>query len=82
MKEQNWCFTFGYGQEHAHKFVTLSGTFSTARAKMFGLFGPHWSMQYPADDPAFVEAKNMFGWPEIQLTDEQQTICKEMKNDD
>ena len=47
MPEQDWCFTFGYGQQYGPNcYAVFHGTFSTARAQMFEHFGPEWSFQY------------------------------------
>jgi len=47
--EQNWLFTFGYGQAHPNKFVRIWGTFSSAREEMVRRYGSKWSFQYPED---------------------------------
>jgi hypothetical protein len=46
MNKQNWIFTFGVGQTHAHQFVKIYGTHSEAREKMFEIFGDKWAFQY------------------------------------
>lgn len=46
-QEQNWYFTWGYGQAYPNKYVKIFGTHGSAREKMFERFGDRWSMQYP-----------------------------------
>jgi hypothetical protein len=46
-EEQNWYFTFGFGQRHNGKFVKIFGTCDSTRKKMFEQFGDKWSFQYP-----------------------------------
>lgn len=50
MGQENWYFTFGIGQEHAHHYVKISGTFGEARAEMFRRYGPHWAFQYSEEE--------------------------------
>jgi hypothetical protein len=45
-KEQDWFFTWGYGQVFPNKFVRIYGTYMSARNKMAEAFGEKWSMQY------------------------------------
>lgn len=63
---QNWHFSFGSGQEHAGRYVTIHGTFNYARNEMFRHFGAKWSFQYP-DDAEFATAKDRWGWTELPL---------------
>lgn len=49
-KKQLWRFTFGCGQANAGKCQPIYGTFSSARAKMFELWGAHWAFQYSEEE--------------------------------
>ena len=49
-KRDYWYFTFGCGQEHAHTYVKIFGTFGEARTVMFDKYGPRWSFQYSAQE--------------------------------
>jgi len=43
-------FTFGVGQKHAGCIQPINSDDSNkARAKMFEVYGPEWSMEYPND---------------------------------
>lgn len=44
--EEYWIFTFGYGQQHAGKYVKIRGTYEQARKKMFEKYGKGWSFQH------------------------------------
>ncbi|MFI2663686.1 hypothetical protein [Micromonospora carbonacea] len=44
--EQEWLFTFGSGQKHDGRFVRITGTYESARARMLALFGRAWCDQY------------------------------------
>jgi len=46
MKEQNYLFTFGYGQAHPNKFVRIFGTYDSARTEMIRRYGNKWAFQY------------------------------------
>ncbi|KXK63396.1 hypothetical protein AWW66_03520 [Micromonospora rosaria] len=43
---QEWLFTFGAGQQHDGRFVRITGTYATARARMVEVFGRAWCDQY------------------------------------
>lgn len=63
-KEVNdWYFTFGHGQAYPNQYKKLKGTFEVARAKMFQLYGPKWSMQYSEKD--FTQIKDRWGLTEV-----------------
>lgn len=48
---QTWYFTFGFGQEHAGRYVKLTGlTGDEARLRMFELFERRWGFQYDEAD--------------------------------
>jgi len=49
-KEQEWLFTFGYGQPNQNTFVRIWGTFESAREEMFRRHGERWSFQYPSSE--------------------------------
>ena len=50
--EQDWIFTFGYGQEHGPSnydfggYAVFHGTYSSARSQMVAHFGDKWAFQY------------------------------------
>ena len=44
--EQEWLFTFGSGQQHDGRFVRITGTHESARARMVEVFGTAWCDQY------------------------------------
>lgn len=44
--EQEWLFTFGTGQQHDGRFVRITGTHDSARARMVEVFGTAWCDQY------------------------------------
>ena len=44
--DEYWIFTFGYGQEHAGKYVKIKGDYGKAREKMFKKYGNKWAFQY------------------------------------
>jgi hypothetical protein len=44
--EQEWLFTFGSGQQHDGRFVRITGTHDSARARMVEVFGTAWCDQY------------------------------------
>lgn len=47
MGNKRWYyFTFGYGHEHAGKFVKFYGTREATREVMFQEFGDKWAFQY------------------------------------
>ena len=48
-QEQNWIFTFGFGQEHQNQYIKIFGTFDSARQKMFKRYESKWAFQYPAE---------------------------------
>lgn len=48
-KEQNWYFTFGFGQKHEGRYCVINDTYSKARQKMFDEFGKEWAFQYSKD---------------------------------
>lgn len=74
--EQNWYFTFGSGHVHpdspgvnamggeslADKYVSITGTFESARAVMVRHFGTAWCDQYASAERAGVEE---FGLTEL-----------------
>lgn len=43
---QEWLFTFGSGQQHDGRFVRITGTHASARARMVEVFGTAWCDQY------------------------------------
>lgn len=52
---KDWYFTFGTGQEHAGKYVKITGTWSAAREEMLRRFGKNWCHQYASAEAAGVE---------------------------
>jgi len=46
--EEEWLFTWGWGQEFPNRFIRLNGTASSTRQQMVDRFGNRWSFQYPA----------------------------------
>ena len=49
-KEQEWLFTFGFGQPNQNTFVRIWGTFESAREEMFRRYGDKWAFQYPSSE--------------------------------
>ena len=45
-KEQDWYFTFGFGQPHENKCYVINGTKEETRKEMFSMFKQKWSRQY------------------------------------
>lgn len=43
---REWLFTFGGGHRHDGRFVRITGTYDSARARMVEVFGPRWGAQY------------------------------------
>jgi len=48
-EEEEWLFTWGWGQEFPNRFLRLKGTKSSTRQQMVDRFGGRWSFQYAAD---------------------------------
>jgi len=46
MKEQDWFFTFGFGQVNHGFIVKIFGTHEEAEKTMFDIFGHQWGLQY------------------------------------
>lgn len=63
MSENEWLFTFGYGQQHPNKFVRIKGSYGDARQEMFRRYGNKWSRQYHASDE---DELNSFGITELK----------------
>lgn len=66
-KEQYWCFTFGYGQEHEGYYVKAQGTYGGARQKMIDMFGDKWAFQYSEEEWNKLEKRNKEGTLEYPL---------------
>lgn len=49
-QEQDWYFTFGSGQAHPNGYIRIRGTFASARAAMFEIYGDKWSFQYDSKE--------------------------------
>ena len=60
--EQDWYFTFGWGQVHQNCYTVIKGTLKSAKEEMTRRYGLDWSMQYPSAEAAGVEE---FGLKEI-----------------
>jgi hypothetical protein len=46
MDEQEYYFTWGFGQGHDNCFIKIYGTYDSARAEMARRFGTKWAFQY------------------------------------
>lgn len=66
-EKQNWHFSFGYGQEHAGRYVIFYGTCDETRKMMFEKFGRKWCMQYKEDEGKVAAEK--WGWDELEVSD-------------
>lgn len=59
MTEQDWYFTFGFGQQHENCYIVIHGTRESATQEMYRRFGQKWSMQYDSAEAAGVEKYNL-----------------------
>ncbi len=59
-QRQDWYFTFGHGQMHGpNGYTKIYGTRSSARERMFEMYGPKFAFQYPNAAEAGVERFNL-----------------------
>lgn len=61
--EEDWYFTFGWGQKHQNCYTVIKGTQESAKVEMNRRYGNQWSMQYPSAEAAGVEE---YGLKEIK----------------
>lgn len=62
-EKQIWRFTFGCGQLHAGYCQPILGTFSTARNKMFEMYGDAWCFQYSENEWERIKNDPKRFWP-------------------
>jgi hypothetical protein len=48
-EQEEWLFSFGYGQAHPNKYVRIKGSWSEARDEMVRRHGIKWAFQYHPD---------------------------------
>jgi hypothetical protein len=58
-QEQDWYFTFGFGQLYPNCYVKFHGTFNSARDQMVEVFGVKWAFQYGSEEEAGVHRFNL-----------------------
>lgn len=58
-KEQDWYFTFGWGQRLSGGYVVVYGTHNSARLEMIIKYSDEWSVQYASAKEAGVEQFNL-----------------------
>ena len=71
-EKQIWRFTFGCGKQHDGYCKPILGTFSSAREKMFELYGGEWCLQYSENEWNTIKNDPRRFWPvekELQLVE-------------
>ena len=61
--KQIWRCTFGCGMENAGYCQPILGTYSSAREKMFELYGTKWAFQYSEQDWENIRNDPNRKWP-------------------
>ena len=66
-----YIFTFGYGQDHAGKYVKVKGSYNEARKKMVEKYGRRWAFQYSEVDWEMMKVDPDRSW---SMEEELETI--------
>ena len=68
-EEQDWVFTWGFGQGHDNCYIVIHGTFASARDRMVELYGNKWGFQYPDKESAGVDRFHLEEIKEGEVTE-------------
>lgn len=68
MSKVTQIFSFGYGQLYPNGYIKITAeNAKAARAEMFRLYGPKWSMQYNEDQEQSLQSFGMYLVEEISI---------------